>query len=83
MAVARAARATVYWPVGSSLPESMTEVYPRTLPPLRSDRDSILIGVLKDREAQEVEISLEANGKTVGTVKNEFSPVLLVSTKPA
>lgn len=42
-----AAREPVVWPSSVSLPEGIQEVYPKQLPPLRADRDTILIGVGK------------------------------------
>src|SRR5688500_13328388 len=42
--LAAAADEVVAWPTGADLPEGFTAVYPKTLPPLRADRDTILVG---------------------------------------
>ena len=42
--LAKTAVAGVIWPTDVELPEALTEVYPRTLPPLRTDRDTLLVG---------------------------------------
>ncbi|MBI1902232.1 MAG: VWA domain-containing protein [Planctomycetia bacterium] len=43
--LAGSATATVLWPKSIKLPETISEVYPKVVPPLRSDRDTILVGV--------------------------------------
>ena len=65
VALAEAVQARVFWPVDTKLPAAMADVYPKTMPPLRSDRDSILIGVLKDRQPQEIAATLEVDGKQI------------------
>ena len=50
VAASRAAQATVFWPVKAELPSSIRESYPQRIPPLRSDRDSILVGLLESRQ---------------------------------
>ena len=42
--LADAVRASVIWPQQVELPSEMKEIYPRQLPPLRTDRDTIVIG---------------------------------------
>ncbi len=37
-------RATVYWPTGATWPAELGQVYPKSLPPLRTDRDTIVVG---------------------------------------
>ncbi|MFO0791825.1 MAG: VWA domain-containing protein [Pirellulales bacterium] len=37
-------RATVYWPTQAALPNELASAYPKTLTPLRSDRDTVAIG---------------------------------------
>ena len=44
--LARIATAPVYWPRTAELPETFSETYPQRVPPLRTDRDTILVGVL-------------------------------------
>ena len=64
-ALAKAVQAHVFWPVDTKLPAAMADAYPKTMPPLRSDRDSILIGVLKERQPQLIAATLEVNGKQI------------------
>jgi hypothetical protein len=42
--LAKIADTAVFWPSNASLPKQMNRVLPAKLPPVRSDRDSILIG---------------------------------------
>ncbi|QGJ71111.1 Hypothetical protein PBC10988_28140 [Planctomycetales bacterium 10988] len=42
--LAEAAHGTVYWPESVQLPAGVIEIFPNPAPPLRSDRDSILVG---------------------------------------
>ncbi len=61
--LARAARELVVWPNSVSLPEGMSEVYPKHLPPLRADRDTILIGVGSTDEPFDVSIEADVAGE--------------------
>ncbi len=70
MAMAHAAKGTVMWPVASELPASMRESYPKQVPPLRTDRDSVLIGMLDAAGEQSMSITYEANGKTIDQTWN-------------
>ena len=59
--LARAAHGTVLWPKAASSvkwPEDM-DVYPKTLPPLRSDRDTVLVGTMKSTSARKLEIDMD------------------------
>ena len=48
---AAATEAAVFWPTAAvKWPAGMGEVFPKALPPLRSDRDTVLIGTLKGKE---------------------------------
>jgi hypothetical protein len=42
--LAGAVRGTVLWPSAASFPKNVAAVYPERMPPLRSDRDTIVIG---------------------------------------
>ena len=42
--LAGAVRGTVLWPTSSKWPAELTTVYPEKMPPLRSDRDTIVLG---------------------------------------
>ncbi len=46
---ARAARATVAWPVETHMPSVIASMYPATFPPLRADRDTVVLGELRDQ----------------------------------
>ncbi len=48
--LAQSVRATVYWPGDVRWPDNVSEVFPKTMPPLRSDRDSVVVGSLKALE---------------------------------
>ncbi len=65
MALADVAQGTVVWPISAKLPEAMREAYPSPAPPLRTDRDTILIGFLDDRKPQQIAITAEVAGKQV------------------
>ncbi|MBN1591221.1 MAG: hypothetical protein JW888_17040, partial [Pirellulales bacterium] len=57
-ALAQAATGVVYWPVSAELPKDrMTEVLPKRMPPLRADRDSVLIGTLKGEGPLSIKIT--------------------------
>lgn len=42
--LAASVHASVVWPTNASLPDNVSAAYPAEVPPLRTDRDSILIG---------------------------------------
>ncbi len=44
-ALARAAAQPVFWVEEGALPDSLVEHFPKKIPPIRADRDSILLGV--------------------------------------
>ncbi len=56
--LAQAAHGSVFWPKSVKWPEGM-DVYPKTLPPLRSDRDTVVIGTTKSPEAKHVGIDMD------------------------
>lgn len=49
---------TVVWPIVTNLPGCLKDAYPRQMPPLRFDRDSILVGLV-DQKAIDGQPSLE------------------------
>lgn len=63
--LARFVKADVFWPTKTDLPPSVAASYPARTPPLRSDRDTILIGKLTERVTMDVRISASVNGRTV------------------
>jgi len=59
--LARAVHGSVLWPKAANSvkwPEGM-DVYPKTLPPLRSDRDTVVVGATKSTAANKVEIDVD------------------------
>jgi hypothetical protein len=63
------ARAAVLWPAEVAWPEEFGEVYPKITPPLRSDRDTVVIGAASKRLAGPVSIRVRAE---VGTAPVEL-----------
>jgi len=64
------AQGTVIWPVSVKLPDAMQEVYPSPTPPFRTDRDTILIGILDNRNPQRISITAEVAGKQIDLAWN-------------
>ena len=92
--LAGAVQGTVVWPTKATLPKQFADVYPTQVPPLRTDRETILIGTLgKDVKLKSVELAIvgEACGKAVemswtiaaGASNEDFSflPELVASAK--
>jgi len=65
MALADVAKRIVVWPTSVNLPDTMQEAYPSPTPPFRTDRDTILIGILDNRTPQQVTITAEVAGKPI------------------
>ncbi|HRX78020.1 MAG TPA: VWA domain-containing protein, partial [Pirellulaceae bacterium] len=65
VAMGRAAMGTVMWPIAAKLPTFVREAYPKQMPPLRADRDSILVGMLDGAGSQDLTVSYEVNGKKI------------------
>ena len=47
---------SVLWPTDGSLDDSVVEIFPHQFPPLRTDRDTIILGSIADREAVELKV---------------------------
>ena len=62
--LANTVHAMVFWPTDFQLPENVAEIYPATVPPLRNDRDTILVGTLKKRDDVKFSIAGELNGQS-------------------
>ena len=60
--LASAAQAPVYWSTGQAKWPAGTEVYPKTLPPLRGDRDTVLVGTSQATGAQKLALGVEGPG---------------------
>lgn len=61
--LAAATRRAVAWPLGMELPSAMAQVYPRQTPPLRFDRDAILVGQGQFDAAIDVRMTVEVLGQ--------------------
>ena len=63
--LAEAARQPVVWPSDVKLSDAVREMVPRRMPPLRFDRDTVVLGKLADPAAAvEIDASAELAGKT-------------------
>ncbi len=58
--LAAAASAPVLWPTTVAWPAEMAEVLPKQTPPLRGDRETVLIGTLKGKAPSNVEVTVES-----------------------
>ncbi|MGH7136385.1 MAG: hypothetical protein ACREHD_11640, partial [Pirellulales bacterium] len=68
--LAAIARGTVVWPTKSVFPAAIQKIYPHKTPPLRFDRDSVLLGTfdeqsLKVGEALKIEVQGELGGRPI------------------
>ena len=63
--MAKVAHGTVIWPKSSVVSSGMSEVLPKAFPPLRTDRDTILVGKLDSNETQEIAVTAEMNGQEI------------------
>ncbi len=55
--------AAVLWPKQVDLDAELGQVYPAAMPPLRSDRDSILLGLTSDQLPKALSINITATGQ--------------------
>jgi hypothetical protein len=60
--LAAAAAANVLWPTGVTWPAEMTEVFPKRMPPLRGDRETVVFGVVKGTGPLNVQVTTEGVG---------------------
>ena len=58
LGLAQTIRGSVFWPQSANLSDDIVEFFPRQLPPLRTDRDSILVGTIADR----LDLNIQING---------------------
>jgi hypothetical protein len=65
MALAETVHGSVFWPQTAKLPENLVEVFPAKCPPMRSDRDTILVGSISDRNALSMELTGIMDGRQV------------------
>ncbi len=68
--LAKAALEPVYYPQDVKLPSEISAAYPRAVPPLRGDRDSILIGDLASRGDFRLAMKAEVDGQMVDLAWN-------------
>jgi hypothetical protein len=61
-ALAATVKAEVFWPTRINLPEAIVEQFPRAMPPVRADRDSILVGVAH----RDAKMLLQLEGERAG-----------------
>ena len=61
--MAQTVHGSVFWPSEVTLPGSISEVYPKTLPPMRSGRDSVVVGTLGNRNEMEINVTGILNGE--------------------
>ena len=66
-ALADAVRGTVVWPKSANAPAGV-DLYPKALPPLRSDRDTVLIGATKGALPKDLSIDFDGGQKIAWTV---------------
>jgi len=55
--------ASVFWPTDGKLDDAVVAMFPRRFPPMRTDRDSIVLGTLSDRNAVDLEITGIVDGQ--------------------
>ena len=67
-------RGTVYWPTSATYPAELGQVFPKFLPPLRSDRDTIVFGAARGPLDKAVEIQ-------TAYVKGAYDNLVSQSTK--
>ncbi len=58
---------SVFWPLQSTMSESVAEFLPGRIPPIRSDRDTIVIGTLKNVGEVQIDVQGELEGQAVST----------------
>ncbi|MCE9544987.1 MAG: VWA domain-containing protein [Planctomycetia bacterium] len=89
-ALASVARAPVLWPTQANWPAACTTVYPLRTPPLRAERDTVVIGEGKAAGPVAVSMSAELDGRPVSlkwnvqpTVSDESNSYLATLVKLA
>ena len=68
--LAAAADLNVAWPTAATWPAEMTEVFPKRLPPLRGDRETVVIGTFKGKGPFAVQVAADGAG---GPQKLDFA----------
>jgi Mg-chelatase subunit ChlD len=60
--IAAVVHAPVFWPTETLLPASMKEVVPQRTPPLRPDRETVILGLFDGEGPQQIRIRGQVNG---------------------
>ena len=68
--LAAAADLNVAWPTSATWPAEMTEVFPKRLPPLRGDRETVVVGTFKGKGPFAVQVAADGAG---GPQKLDFA----------
>lgn len=63
--LAASIQSSVFWPGKMSLPSHVSGVFPTDMPPVRTDRDTVLIGTLTNHSPVDVELNGITSGKPV------------------
>ena len=63
-ALVQTVHGSVFWPADVKTPESVVEMYPAVFPPLRSDRDSVVLGTVSDSTAAEFVLTGNVDNKS-------------------
>ena len=74
-ALAKTVHGSVFWPADVKAAESVVEMYPAAFPPLRSDRDSVVLGTVSD--------SANAEFVLAGSIDNKSHTIQLQATPEA
>jgi tetratricopeptide (TPR) repeat protein len=61
--VVSAVHSTVFWPTQVALPQGIDKAYPARTPPLRSDRETVLIGTMQAADAP-LNVAMTVEGST-------------------
>ena len=62
-ALAKTVHGSVFWPTDVKLGKSVVEIFPTKFPPLRSDRDSVVLGIISDSQQAEFTLTGDVNNK--------------------
>ncbi len=63
--MAKIADGTVIWPKSVEFSAGLSEVLPKAVPPLRLDRDTIVLGKVNGTGTQEIVVKADLNGKEI------------------
>jgi hypothetical protein len=64
-ALAETVHGSVFWPQTAELPENLVEIYPGVCPPMRNDRDTVLVGTISSRDTLTMKLNGMMDGKKV------------------